>query len=256
MVNFKKLNNQVYRPAHPTRSLCYFIANIPGATYFTKLDVRHGYWQVPRSNNFKALATFMIPWGRFRFLCNPQGLISAGDELNRRTDAAFQGIPNFAKIVDDCLAYDSDFKSHVQHVRDVFMCKRDHSITISPKKFELGVEEICGFQINGQGWTVDADKIAAIHDFSMPNNWTDLRSVLSLVNQFEEFTACLADLSQPLHGLLKTSTKFDWDSSHSSAVDAIKHALMSPPELSFYEPGLETFLEADPSRKKSLGFAL
>ena len=50
-----------------------------------------------------------MPWGRFRFLRNPQGLISAGDEFNRRTDEAFERINNMAKIVDDCLAYDADF---------------------------------------------------------------------------------------------------------------------------------------------------
>ena len=83
-----------------------------------------------------------MPWGRFRYLRNPQGLISAGDEFNRRTDAAFEQLTNFAKVVDDCLAYDADFGSHIHHVREVLTCARKHGVTMSPSKFEFGVQEV------------------------------------------------------------------------------------------------------------------
>ena len=89
-VDFKKLNDQVRRPTHPTRAPRDAVSNISGAKYFTKLDARHGYWQVPLSDDAKPLTTFMTPWGRLRYLRNPQGLISAGDEFNCRTDAAFE----------------------------------------------------------------------------------------------------------------------------------------------------------------------
>ena len=196
-VDFKKLNDQVRRPAHPTRTPRDVVANIGNAKFFTKLDARHGYWQVPLSEAAIPLTTFMTPWGQYRFLRNPQGLISAGDEFNRRTDCAFEQVPNFAKIVDDCLAYDANFGSHAEHVRQVLTCARQHGITISPKKFEFGVRKVdfCGFHITEEGFTVDDDKIAAINDFPMPTNRTDLRSFMGLVNQFGEFTPRLADVT-------------------------------------------------------------
>ena len=101
----------------------------------------------------------MTPWGRFRFLRNPQGLISAGDEFNRRTDETFERINNMAKIVDDCLAYDADFDTHVLHVREILTRARECGITISPKKFEFGMSKVdfCGFTVCEEGWTVDDD---------------------------------------------------------------------------------------------------
>ena len=87
-VDFKKLNDQVCRPVHPTRSPRDVIANIGDAQFFTTLDARHGYWQVPLSDEAKPLTTFISPWGRYRFLRNPQGLISAGDEFNRWPDTS------------------------------------------------------------------------------------------------------------------------------------------------------------------------
>ena len=256
-VDFKKLNDQVRRPAHPTRTPRDVVANIGDAKFFTKLDARHGYWQVPLSEVAIPLTTFMTPWGRYRFLRNPQGLISAGDEFNRQTDCAFE-VPNFAKIVDDCLAYDADFGSHVEHVRQVLTCARQHGITISPKKFEFGVRKVdfCGFHVTEEGFTVDDDKIAAINDFPMPTNRTDLRSFMGLVNQFGEFTPRLADVMQPLRPLLKTSNKFVWDDTHTGAYTRTKDLLVSPPVLAYFQPGLETRLETDASRTNGLGYAL
>ena len=68
-VDFKKLNDQVRRPTHPTHSP-RDVSKIGNAKYFTKMDARHGYWQVPLSESAKPLTTFMTPWGRFRFLRN------------------------------------------------------------------------------------------------------------------------------------------------------------------------------------------
>ena len=46
-VDLTKLNKQVDRPTHPTRTVKDTISNIAGAKYFTTFDARHGYWQVP-----------------------------------------------------------------------------------------------------------------------------------------------------------------------------------------------------------------
>lgn len=76
-------NDTVRRPAQPTSTSIPrdVFANISGTKFFTKLDASHGYWQVPFSESAKLLITFMTPWGRFCFLRNLQGLISAGTSL-------------------------------------------------------------------------------------------------------------------------------------------------------------------------------
>ena len=100
-VDLTKLNRQVQRPTHPMCSARDMLANIGEAHYFTKLDARNGYWQVPLADSSKALTTFITQWGRYRYKRNPQGLVSASDEYNRRTDAAFSSIPRMIKVVDD-----------------------------------------------------------------------------------------------------------------------------------------------------------
>ena len=151
------------------------------------------------------MTTFITPYGRYRYLRNPQGLISAGDEFNRRTDAAFAGLPNFVKTVDNCLVHDTDLETHLSHVCAVPTRAREQEITLSAKKFVFGASvDFCGYQVSEDGWVVDDAKVSAIADFPIPANRTDLRSFMGLVNQVTEFTPKLAELTAPLRGLLKT----------------------------------------------------
>ena len=109
--------------------------------------------------------------------------------------------------MDDCLAYDADFDTHVHHVRVIRTRAIECGVTISPKKFELGMSKVdfCGVTLCEEGWTVNDDKIAAIKNFPMPTCRMELRSFMGLVNQFSDFTKCLADVAQPIRHLLKTT---------------------------------------------------
>ncbi|QQP37369.1 Transposon Tf2-6 polyprotein, partial [Caligus rogercresseyi] len=100
-VDFSPLNPFVKRPMYPCRVPAEEVAQIPpGMTHFTVLDGRHGYWQVLLDKPSGKIMTFDTPWGMFRYLRNAMGLISAGDEFNRRGDDAIAGIPNVKKIVE------------------------------------------------------------------------------------------------------------------------------------------------------------
>ena len=115
-VDFKKLNHHVRRPTHPTHSPRDVLSKISNTEYFTKMDARHGYWQVTLSDS--ATCNIYDARGKIRFLRNPQDLISVGDEFHPRNDEAFQRINNMSKIVDDCLAYDDDFDTNVHRMRE------------------------------------------------------------------------------------------------------------------------------------------
>ena len=238
-MDFKKLNDQVRRPAHPVKAAKDVVSGIGSAKFFTTLDARYGYWQIPLAEEASSLTTFIVPYGRYRYLRNPQGLISAGDEFNRRLDIAFEKMSNFGKVLDDCLVYDESLQSHYDHVREVLLCGRANSINISEKKFRFCQQEVdfCGYVVNEIGWRIDEAKAAAISDFPIPANRTDLRSFVELGNQFSEFTPRLAEVTVPLRSLLKSSREFKWNADHTEAFEATKSALVSPPTLAYFQPG-------------------
>ena len=119
-VDLTRLNKYVKRGPHPVITALDAVSRVQkGSRYFSELDAKVGYWQVPISKEDQVLTTFITPWGRYKFLRAPMGLSVSGDEYNRRGDDALQGCNNTVKVVDDVLVYDREYQQHLNHIWDV-----------------------------------------------------------------------------------------------------------------------------------------
>ena len=84
VVDFNGLNAWVQRPVHPFPAASKDIRHIPSeATLFATMDMQKGYWQIPLLKHASCLTTFLMQWGRYRYLRAPMGLASSGDEFCR-----------------------------------------------------------------------------------------------------------------------------------------------------------------------------
>ncbi|XP_043223982.1 uncharacterized protein K02A2.6-like [Amphibalanus amphitrite] len=258
-IDLTKLNKFVKRPLHPLITPREAISQVPtDARFFSTLDAKSGYWQLPLHPESQHLTTFITPWGRYKFLRAPMGLISTGDEYCRRGDIALQGLNNFVKVVDDILVYSKTLEEHERHLRALLDRCREHSITLNEKKFFCAVEEVsfCGFTLSLAGKQVQPGKVSAITEFPPPTNITELRSFMGLVQQLGDFSKEISSTAEPLRGLLKPSNSFIWTPDHQAAFDAMKAALAAPPVLAHFDPSLPTMLQTDAARRKGLGYAL
>ena len=72
VTDYTKLNKFVVRPVRPFPSVPDIIQSIPStAAYFAKLDLKHGYLQLPLDDEAFRLTTFILPSGRYRYLRAP-----------------------------------------------------------------------------------------------------------------------------------------------------------------------------------------
>ena len=211
------------------------------------LDAKMGYFQVPLAKSSQDLTCFITPWGRFKFVRCPMGCSASGDEYNRRGDAALGDIPNCVKIVDDILAVAQTYRQHLQQVIEVLRRCDDRGITLNPQKFKFAQNEVkfCGYKITPAGYTTDNEKARAIADFPRPENVTDLRSFMGLVNQLSGLTPELAGSTQAFRDLLKSRRVWRWTEQHEAAFLHTKIVLSSPPVMAFFDPQLPTVLQPD-----------
>ena len=88
----------------------------------------------------------------------------------RRGDKALGDIPQTIKIVDEILAYDSNYKDHLAHVIRILQRCDQHGITLNKEKFRFGEKRVnyCGYSISSSGYTSDTWKTKAIADFPRP----------------------------------------------------------------------------------------
>ena len=137
-VDLTKLNRHIDRPIYPTTAPYDAVSNIkPGCKYFTKLDAKHGYWQIPIEEKSQHLTTFLTPWGRYKFLRAPMGFSATGDEYCRRGAQITDEPENTERVMDDTLIYDTNLKEHYEKVRRYLLRCRENHITLNRDKFEF-----------------------------------------------------------------------------------------------------------------------
>ena len=222
------------------------------------MDAAMGYYQINLADSSKDLTCFITPWGRYRFNRAVMGLVSAGDEYNRRGDQALGDVPRTIKVVDDILAYDATYAEHLVHIIHILQKSEAQGITLNARKFQFGRSSVdfCGYHITRDGYTVDRRKTSAISEFPRPQNITDLRSFPGLATQLSSFSTEVAREAAPLRDLLKPRNTWLWTPVHEDAFNRVKSALSSPPILSFFDSTLPTVLCTDAARTGGLGYAL
>ena len=109
--------------------------------------------------------------------------------------------------------------------------------------------------VSDKGTRPDPDKVAAISQFPIPENLTDLRSFLGLANQFSDFSPDLRHAMEPMKGLLSKKNAFVWNAAHTASMEAVKAIITGPQCLAHFNPKLKAALLTDASRIR-LGYIL
>ena len=140
-------------------------------------DAWNGYHRVPLREADQHLTTFITPWGRYRYLRNPQGFAGAGNGYNRRFDAVLADFADKERCVDDTVFWDVGLEDHwwrtIRFLETVAECR----IVLNPDKFQFCEKTVQfgGICITGEKVTPLPKYIDAIKDFPVPQNISDIR---------------------------------------------------------------------------------
>ena len=90
----ERLNLNVLREYHPLPNVDETLAQLAGATKFSKLNADSGFWQIPFAKKSRPLTKFIIPFGRLKFHKLPFGISCAPEELlQKRMSTILSGLP-------------------------------------------------------------------------------------------------------------------------------------------------------------------
>ena len=128
----KDLNTCVRRPHHCTQVLEDILPQLQGASVFTILDARSGYWNVKLDDESKLLTTFNTPYGRYCFRRLPFGLISAQYVFQKKVDQTFEDLPGVIAIADDIVVFDKTEAEHDKHLDDVMKRTQQVGLCLTP----------------------------------------------------------------------------------------------------------------------------
>ena len=76
-IDYQALNKVTIKNKYPVPLIQDLFDRLTRASYFTKLDLRSGYWQVRISEGDEAKTTCVTRYASFEFLVMPFGLTNA-----------------------------------------------------------------------------------------------------------------------------------------------------------------------------------
>ena len=138
MIDLRALNRNVVRSAHPFPPASEVFTTIPhGMKFFAVFDAMKGYWQLPVDENDQKYLHFMTPFGVYRFLRAPMGLVHSGDEYCLRGDRILHGVENVLKIVDDIAIFARTAEEFRTRIQELFERCRAHNFTLNKDKIQM-----------------------------------------------------------------------------------------------------------------------
>ena len=112
-----------------------------------------------------------------------------------------------------------------------------------------------GHKVSERGIEPDPEKVRTITDMKAPENKTELRSFMGMVNYLCKFSARLTEIQRPLRELGKKDSAWVWDEPQRRSFEAVKREISGAPVLAKYELRARHRVSAD-SSSYALGAAL
>ena len=139
-IDFRKLNARTVRDAYALPRIDDTIDTLLGAKYFSKLDLRSGYWQVEMEEEDKSKTAFSVGSLGF-FECNRMafGLTNAPATFQRLMERCM-GELNLKEcliFLDDILIFSVTFEEHIKRLNAVFSRLHEHGLKLKASKCEF-----------------------------------------------------------------------------------------------------------------------
>lgn len=171
---------------HPLPTIDELFASMSGGKVFSKIDLKQAYLQLPLIEQDREILTLNTHKELFRSNRLMYGIASAPAIWQRTIENILNGIPGVAVFLDDIRVTGKNLEEHIKRLELVFKQLSKHNVRINKKKCEFLKDSIsyCGYVIGKNGISKEKQKIEAVRKMPRPNNITELRAFIGLINYY------------------------------------------------------------------------
>lgn len=176
------------RDTYPMPQIQDILESLHGATVFSTLHLKSGYWQMEMDSIEKT--AFVTSSGLYEFLCLSFGLKNSAASFQRLMEHVLREIKGKCCMVyiDDIVVYSSN-NEHFQHLQQEFACLHKEGLTLNLKKCNFIQHSLSflGHTVTPEGVKTDPAKVPAIESFPVPQNIKDVQRFLGLAGWYHRF---------------------------------------------------------------------
>ena len=248
-VDMRLANKAIVRERHPIPTTKEMLTGLQGAKVFSKLDLKQGFHQIELDEGSRDVTTFITPFGLFRYKRLSMGLNCAPEQFQYVIQTALSGLAGVQNLADDIILHAKDRAEHDIRLRALLARLQEVGLTLNPRKcaFRLNSIKFLGYVVSEDGVSPDRQKVESILNFSKPENVSDCRSFLGLVNFVGQFIPDLATTAEPIRRVTHKDQKFVWGPEQQQAFDKVKACMANAETLAHFDPDAKTVVIADAS---------
>jgi hypothetical protein len=230
-VDFTSLNKVTKKDAYPIPLIRDIFDQLQGATVFSTIDLKSGFYQLPLHPDAMEKTAFVCHRGLFHWTRLPMGLCNATQAFQRAMEIVLKGLIGTCCLlyIDDIVVHSVNEEQHVRHLQAIFDRLRQFNLKLNPKKCVFGRSEVelLGYIVSRHGIRATPAKITAITNMAQPASVADIRSFLGMTGYYRQCIKDYAKIANPLVELTKKQAKFVWGEEQQKAFTSLKNALIS-----------------------------
>ena len=249
-IDYRRLNRDTKQDHYPLPHMHDLLDRLSEASFFTVMDLRSGFWQVPVDSKDTAKTAFITPFGLFEWIVMPFGLTSAPATFQRLVNTRFSDCTGFVQAyLDDFIVFSNTREEHLRHLRLVLERLSEHQLYVKLSKCQFVQQEVeyVGHIVARGHVRIHPRKIEAVTSLQPPKDRHGVQTLLGMVNWIRRFLPQLATVATPITDLLRKDQPFIWGETQQQSLDNIKKLVTEHPTLSLPRRDLPYLLQTDAS---------
>ena len=219
-----------------------------GNKYFSSIDLKSGYWQIPVMESERYKTAFQWQNRTYQFARLPFGLTIAGQIFSRCISTALSEVSNHRNLktyIDDVLVHSKHFDDYASTLRQVLEAMKKFDLRLNAKKcsFLCSSAKFLGRIIDTNGFSPDPGHVKDILDMKAPTTRAELQTAIGNMLWLRHFvevrvgecvrTSAFSHLIYHMNRLNRKNEKFEWTKEAEQAFQTVKRRLSSPPAVQF-----------------------
>ena len=171
-VDICEANKTVKQEKHLMPTIDDLVADLNGATFFSKLDLSLGCHQLELAPESRHITTFTTH----------VGLNAASEIFKNAIELILSGLPVCKNISDDVIVFGKGHKEHDKNLYGVLKRLHQHDVPLNKEKCSFSKSKIkfYGHIFSSGEVKVDPDKTQAITNMNKPESASEVRSLLGM----------------------------------------------------------------------------
>ena len=249
VIDYRALNTVTRKFTWPMPKVEDIFSKLNGATYFTTLDLRTGYHQIPLDKPSIPKTAFNSPFGKFEYVKVPFGLAQAPAYFQELMTYILKDFNFTIAYLDNIIIFSKTLQEHLLHIRMVFEKLKSANLSMKKSKCSFLSKEIqyLGHILSATGIRPLPAKTHAIQHMQPPTTPKQVRAFLGLVRYYRKFIKGFTKIAKPLTLLTRQQVKFGWTPEHHSTFLHLKEAIVQAPILHYPNPDKRYIVYTDAS---------